>query len=171
MLRYYLYLFAGKLNSGKYRLFFNTSFLSFKKRVAILKKSGMKVEKGATITTPFYFEFGQIELHENVLINSGCTFLDNEKIIVMKNAMIGPNVTISTVSHYVTPSERHAGNITAPITIGENVWLGAGCVICPGVTIGNNSVIAANSVVTSNVPDNVLFAGSPASLKKRLGSA
>lgn len=166
MVRYFLYLLNGKLKSGKCRVFFNTSYLSYKKRIIILKKSGMKIGGNTTITTPFYFEFGQIELHENVLINSGCTFLDNEKIIIMKNSMIGPGVTLSTVSHHADPRTRHKGNITAPIIIGENVWLGAGCVICPGVSIGKNSVIAANSVVISDVPDNVLYAGSPAVFKK-----
>lgn len=170
MIRYYAYILKKKLTPEKARLFFNGSFLSYKKRIAVLKKAGVMLERGTTVISPFYFEHGKVELHENVLINSGCTFLDNEKITIMKNSMIGPNVIILTVSHYVNPKHRHEGNITAPITIGENVWLGAGCVICPGVNIGNNCVIAANSVVTSDVPGNTLYAGSPAILKKELNS-
>lgn len=168
MIRYYFYLFKKKLKPFHSRLFFNTSYLSYKKRILILKKSILKIEANTTITPPFYFEFGNVELYENVMINSGCIFLDNKKITINKNSMIGPNVILSTASHNIEPCHRHTGNITAPIIIGENVWIGAGCVICPGVNIGKNSVIAANSVVTTNVPDNTFYAGSPAKLKRHL---
>lgn len=168
MFRYFLYKIKKEIKPRKALLFFNTSFSSYKKRIYVLTKSGVKHGEGTSITQPFYFEFGKIELHENILINSGCTFLDNEKITIMRNSMIGPNVILSTVSHYVDPKSRHAGNITAPINIGYNVWIGAGCVICPGVSIGDNCVIAANSVVTEDVPDNSFYAGSPATLRKKL---
>jgi len=82
--------------------------------------------------------------------------------------MIGPNVTLTTVSHHTDPTLRHGANIIAPIKIGENVWIGAGVVVLPGITIGDNSVIAANSVVTTDVPANCLYAGTPAKFKKAL---
>lgn len=82
--------------------------------------------------------------------------------------MIGPNVTLTTVSHHTDPILRHGANIIAPIEIGENVWIGAGAVVLPGITIGDNSVIAANSVVTADVPANCLYAGTPAKFKKAL---
>ncbi|WP_241898851.1 MULTISPECIES: DapH/DapD/GlmU-related protein [unclassified Erwinia] len=89
-------------------------------------------------------------------------------ITIKTGTMIGPNVTLTTVSHHTNPALRHSSNILAPIEIGENVWIGAGAVILPGVSIGENSIIAANSVVTSDVPANTLYAGTPAKFKKHI---
>lgn len=82
--------------------------------------------------------------------------------------LIGPNVTLTTASHEVSPVLRGSGVTQAPISIGDNVWLGAGVVVLPGVKIGNNSVVAANSVVLSDVPENVLYAGTPAVFKRNI---
>lgn len=82
--------------------------------------------------------------------------------------MIGPNVTLTTVTHHTDPARRHENNILSPINIGKNVWIGSGSVILPGVSIGDNSIIAANSVVSDNVTANSLYAGSPAIFKKTL---
>lgn len=146
----------------------NSRPLSNKKRNILLKKSGVSFEGESIITPPFFYEFGKIKLGCNVYINSGCTFLDNANITIGAHSLIGPNVTLTTVSHPVAPKSRHAEVITSSIEIGSNVWLGAGVVVLPGVIIGNNSVIAANSVVTSNIPDNSLFAGAPAIFKRNL---
>jgi maltose O-acetyltransferase len=146
----------------------NSRYLSNKNRNILLKKSGVSFEGESIVTPPFFYEFGKIKLGRNVFINSGCTFLDNASISIGAHSLIGPNVTLTTVSHPVAPKSRHAEAITSSIDIGSNVWLGAGVVVLPGVTIGNNSVIAANSVVTSNVPDNSLFAGAPAIFKRNL---
>lgn len=166
--KYHIYNLSKKISPRKARIFFNSSFISKKKKINILSKAGINLSPQASIVEPFYFEFGNIELVGDVLINANCVFLDNEKITILDNTMIGPNVTLSTVSHQVQPDLRHKENICAPIKIGRNVWIGAGSVILPGVSIGDNSVIAANSVVTQSIPENSLFAGSPAKLKRVL---
>ncbi|MEL5355062.1 DapH/DapD/GlmU-related protein [Serratia nevei] len=168
MLKYFTYLLRKKVKPCHARLFFNNSTSSKKKKHSIISKSGVKVSSEANIMTPFYYEYGNIEIIGDVFVNANCTFLDDEKIIINDGSMIGPNVTLSTVSHHVTPENRHDKNITAPITIGKNVWICAGAVILPGVTIGDNSVIGANSVVNCNVPENTLYAGTPAVFKKNL---
>jgi len=117
---------------------------------------------------PFFYEFGRIEIHDNVYINAGCVFLDNNNISIGCNTLIGPNVTLTTATHPVDPILRNTDIISSPIVIGDNVWIGAGVVVLPGVKIGHNSVIAANSVVKSDVPENVLFAGCPAVFKRKL---
>lgn len=168
MLTYLLSQLARFVTVSTARNLINSKNLSRKKRNRILGKSGVQFQGQCTVTTPFFYEFGHISIGHNVFINAGCVFLDNAAIKIGKNSLIGPNVTLTTATHSSDPIERHAGVISAPITIGENVWLGAGVVVLPGVTIGNNSVIAANSVVKSDVPDNVLFAGAPAKFKKKL---
>ncbi|MFB5744274.1 DapH/DapD/GlmU-related protein [Cedecea sp. P7760] len=168
MIRYYFYLLKKKLEPKKARLFFNTSYSSRRKKNKILSKAGIKIDNKSSIVAPFYFEFGNIHFSGEVLVNVGCNFLDNEMITIKTGTMIGPNVTLTTVSHHVEPALRHGVNILAPINIGENVWIGAGAVVLPGITIGDNSVIAANSVVTTNVPANSMYAGTPAIYKRDL---
>ncbi|EBN0073378.1 acetyltransferase, partial [Salmonella enterica subsp. enterica serovar Virchow] len=104
----------------------------------------------------------------DVFINANCNFLDNALITIDDKTMIGPNVTICTVNHFASPEKRHEDNIIQPVKIGKNVWIGAGAVILPGVTVGDNSIIAANSVVNRNVPANSLYAGTPARFIKML---
>lgn len=169
-MRYYFYMLMKNIKPYHARLFFNTSFTSKNKRRKILSKCGIKLSSQSHIVTPFYFEYGNIDLVGNVFINANCNFLDNEKITIKDGSMIGPNVTLTTVSHYTDPKLRHNSNIIKPINIGENVWIGAGAVIFPGVNIGNNSIIAANSVVNSDVPANSLYAGTPAKFKKTYSS-
>lgn len=168
MIRYYFYVLRKKVNPSKVCLFFNTSNLDRKKKNKILSKAGIRTSAQTAIVAPLYFEFGNITLIGDVLINAGCNFLDNEMITIKTGTMIGPNVTLTTVSHHTEPALRHNVNILAPINIGENVWIGAGAVVLPGITIGDNSVIAANSVVTADVPANCLYAGTPAKFKKSL---
>lgn len=168
LIRYYFYLLKKNIKPYYARLFFNTSFVSKNKRKKILSKCGLVISSQSNIVTPFYFEYGNITLIGNVFINANCSFLDNENITIQNGTMIGPNVTLTTVSHHTDPKLRHETNIVAPINIGENVWIGAGATILPGVRIGNNSVIAANSLVNSDVPANVLYAGTPAKLKKHI---
>ncbi|WP_373225848.1 DapH/DapD/GlmU-related protein [Enterobacter cloacae complex sp. ESBL7] len=166
-IRYFIYSLKTKACPRMARHILNTSFLSKKKKFKLLNRAGVFIDLSSTIADNLYFEFGRIKVCKNVFINANCTFLDSAEIIIKNNSMIGPNVTLSTVTHHANPEHRHSDNIIAPICIGENVWIGANCTVLPGVTIGTNSVIAANSVVTTDVPDNVLFAGAPAILKKR----
>lgn len=168
MLTYFLYSFAKSVKAPTVRNLINSKNLSRKKRNRLLAKSGVVFHGESAVTTPFFYEFGRIEIGRKVYINAGCVFLDNASITIGDNSLIGPNVTLSTASHPCDPAHRNDGVISAPISIGKNVWLGAGVVVLPGVHIGNNSVIAANSVVKSSVPENVLFAGSPAVFKRNL---
>lgn len=101
-----------------------------------------------------------IEIGEGTYINFNCNFVDDTKIIIGKDVLFGPAVTMATVGHPINPNYR--GYLYAdPVKIGDNCWIGAGSVICPGVTIGENSVIGAGSVVTKDIPSNSVAVGNP----------
>lgn len=131
------------------------------------------------ITAPFYVDYGKfIFLGDNCEINMNCTFIDCNEIRIGDNALIAPGVHIYTVFHPLKASERlvqgdndgfpFAVARTAPVTIGNNVWIGGGSIIMPGVTIGDNAVIGAGSVVTKPIPGDVLALGSPCRVVRRL---
>ena len=111
---------------------------------------------------------------KNVEINMNCVFLDCNKIVIGDNSGIGPGVHIYTVFHSTKASERTSENSTfwksqtAPVIIGNNVWIGGGCIILPGVTIGDNTTIGAGSVVTKSIPANVLAVGNPCRILKQI---
>lgn len=111
---------------------------------------------------PFYTAFGRFTtLGKNVFINFGCTFLDIGTITIEDGVFIGPNVNIVTENHPEEPEYRH--NVYArPIRICRNAWIGAGAIILPGVTVGQNAIVGAGSVVTKDVADNTIVVGSPA---------
>ena len=134
----------------------------------LMRKAGIQSQGGVIIRPPFYFERGNLDLGQQVFINSGCVFLDQALISIGEKTMLGPQVRLCSTTHDVDPEYRKTHTVHAPITIGKNAWLGAGVVVLPGVTIGDNSVIAANSVVTQDVPPNALYAGAPARFKKWL---
>lgn len=125
------------------------------------------------ITPPFYVDYGNnIFFGNNCEVNMNCTFLDDNRIVIGDNALIAPNVQIYTAFHPTDAKERFGvpkpdGTFefcktqTAPVIIGDNVWIGGGVIILPGVTIGNNVVIGAGSVVTKDIPDNVIAYGNP----------
>lgn len=129
--------------------------------------------KNLWITPPFYVDYGNnIYFGNNCEVNMNCTFLDDNKIIIGDNALIAPNVQIYTAYHPANAIERFGepkedGTFdfcktqTAPVTIGNNVWIGGGVIILPGVTIGDNVVIGAGSVVTKDIPGNVIAYGNP----------
>lgn len=165
------YLFStlrNKLKVPAARTLFNTQNLRRKSRNKLLVKSGVVIEGESAVIPPFYWEHGQITIGNSVFINAGCVFLDNAQISIGSDTLIGPHVTLATADHAVSPELRGNGVTQAPISIGHNVWLGAGVVVLPGVNIGDNSVIAANSVVCSDVPENVLYAGTPAVFKRSI---
>ena len=133
---------------------------NLKRLKLLLKNSGQQV----IIESGFYCDYGyNIAIGERSYININCTILDGGLVTIGDDCLIGPNVQLLAVEHDVDPKlrlEKH--NYAKDITIGNNVWLGAGVILLPGVTIGNNSVIGAGSVVCKNVPASCVYAGNPA---------
>jgi hypothetical protein len=126
---------------------------------------GKKVDESFLLIPPFYATGGpDTRIGRNVFINQNCTFYDLGGIDIADDVMIGPNVSIITSGHPVEPSRRRAFTIAKPIVIERNVWIAAGATIIGGVTVGENSVVAAGSVVTRDVPPNTLVGGNPARL-------
>jgi acetyltransferase-like isoleucine patch superfamily enzyme len=124
---------------------------------------GKKVDDGFSLIPPFYTTGGEdIRMGRNVFINQNCTMYDLGGIDIGDDVMIGPNVSIITSSHPIDPTQRHAVTVGKPIVIERNVWIAAGATIIGGVTVGENSVVAAGSVVTRDVPPNTLVGGNPA---------
>ena len=129
---------------------------------------GYEVDEGFGLFPPIYSDFGRnIKLGRNVFINSGCCFQDQGGIELGDGCMIGHQVVIATLNHDLMP-ERRASMIPEKVTLGRNVWVGAHATILPGVTIGDDSVVAAGAVVTKDVPANCVAAGVPARVVKRL---
>ena len=126
------------------------------------------VDESFGLFPPFYTDCGMnITIGKNVFINSGCRFQDWGGITIGDGTLIGHNVVIATINHGLAPEKRH-DNIPAPVTIGKNVWIGSNATVLPGVTIGENSVVAAGAVVTKDVPDNVIVTGVPAKVLKKI---
>jgi len=129
-----------------------------------------KTGKDFTISSPFNCDYGyNIEIGENFYSNVNLVILDGAKVTIGDNAFIAPNVGIYTAGHPLDVEQRNQGlEYAYPVTIGNNVWIGAGVNILPGVNIGDNTVIAAGSVVTKDIPADCVAAGNPAVVKKRL---
>ncbi len=125
---------------------------------------------GLWIEPPFYCDYGyNIKLGKNVFMNFNCCILDVMEVTMGNNVMLAPNVQIYTATHPLEAKTRNSGREFAKsITIGNDVWIGGGAIICPGVTIGNGVVIGAGSVVTKDVPDNVFVGGNPARVIKHI---
>lgn len=135
--------------------------------------------KNVWITSPFYVDYGEnIHIGNNVEINMNCVFLDCNRIIIGDNSGIAPGVHIYTVYHPVKHMERLSyknnsefpfwKSLTAPVTIGNNVWIGGSSIILPGVKIGDNTTIGAGSIVTKDIPANCLAVGNPCRVIREL---
>lgn len=126
--------------------------------------------ENAVINPPFFCDYGfNIRAGKNLYINYNCTILDVCRVTIGDNCLMAPNVSIYTAGHPLHPAARAAGyEYGAPVTIGDNVWIGGGAMILPGVTVGSNCVIAAGSVVTKDVPDWSLAAGNPCRVIRRI---
>ena len=128
---------------------------------------GQELDEGFGLFPPFYTDCGKnIHIDKNVFINSGCNFQDQGGIYIGEGTFIGHRVILATLNHDMNPNTR-ADMIPKPIHIGKRVWIGSGAIILPGVNIGDNSVIAAGSVVTKDVPENCLYGGNPAKFIKK----
>lgn len=130
--------------------------------------TGKQVDESFMMFLPFYTDCGfNINVGKNVFINSNCNFQDQGGITIGDGSQIGHKVTLATLNHGIAPEDR--GTLyPAPIIIGKNVWIGAAATIVPGVTIGDNSIIGAGSVVTKDVAPNTIVAGIPAKLIRKL---
>lgn len=128
--------------------------------------TGIEVEKTFRLRPPFYTDFGKnIRVGKNVFINHCCTFMDRGGITLEDGVLIGPKVNLITINHPLEPLRRHS-TVSKPIVIKKNAWIATGATILPGVTIGENSVVAAGAVVTKDVLPNTVVAGVPAKVIK-----
>lgn len=136
---------------------------------AILREIiGAEVDETTTLFPPFYTNFGRFtQLGKHVFINHACSFLDMGGIMLEDHVLIGPQVKLVTENHPLNPEERKA-LICKPIVIKRNVWIGAGATILPGVTVGENAVVAAGAVVSKDVPANTVVGGIPAKFIKHI---
>ncbi|MBW8870950.1 MAG: sugar O-acetyltransferase [Leifsonia sp.] len=133
---------------------------------------GAPLPQRTTIYPPFFTDHGRnLHLADRVFINQNCTFLDYAGIRLAERVMVAPKVTFITVGHPVDTDDRRVWLTGGPIEVGENVWIGAGATILPGVTIGRDSVIAAGAVVADDVPPQSLVAGTKAAVRRTWADA
>ncbi|HCD8034100.1 TPA: chorismate mutase [Enterococcus faecium] len=137
-------------------------------RSQLLKETFGRTGKKIYMEPVINFDYGyNIFVGENFYANFNCTFLDVSMIEIGDNCMFAPNVQLYTATHPLHPVKRNSGlEYAKPIKIGNNVWLGGGVIVTPGVTLGDNVVVGAGSVVTKSFPDNVVIAGNPARIIK-----
>lgn len=129
---------------------------------------GAKVDETTTLFPPFYTNFGRfIQLGKHVFINHACSFLDMGSITLEDHVLIGPKVNLITENHPLDPEDRRA-LVAKPIVIKRNAWIGAGATILPGVTVGENAVVAAGAVVSKDVAANTVVGGVPAKFIKNI---
>lgn len=137
-------------------------------REQLSKIVNIKLDSSITVFPPFYTNFGRfITIGKNVFINHACSFLDMGGIVIEDDVLIGPRVNLVTENHPFDPSNRKA-LVVKPVVIKKNAWLGAGVTVLPGVTVGENSIVAAGAVVSKDVPDNVVVGGVPAKFIKSI---
>ena len=135
-----------------------------KKRTSLLKEMFAEIGDNCYIEPPLHSNWGGKHVHfgNNVYANFNLTLVDDTHIYIGDYTMMGPNVVIATAGHPILPELREkAYQFNIPVCIGRNCWLGAGVIVLPGVTIGDNSVIGAGSVVTKDIPANVVAVGNP----------
>ena len=135
-----------------------------KKREALLKEMFAEIGEDCYIELPLHSNWGGHHVHfgKNIYANFGLTLVDDTHIYVGDYTMFGPNVVVATAGHPILPMLRQQGyQYNFPVRIGSNCWLGAGVIVLPGVTIGDNTVIGAGSVVTKDIPANVVAVGNP----------
>ena len=147
----------------------NTGYHSPDEVRALLERIwGQPLDASVRMFPPFYTAFGKTtRVGKEVFINFGCTFLDQGGITIEDGVFIGPEAKILTEGHPEEPALRHR-LLVKPVVVRRNAWIGAGAMILPGVTIGENAIIAAGAVVTKDVPDNAIVAGVPATVLRTI---
>lgn len=163
------------------REYYHTDYEDTQKKTAILRELLGDMGENVAIDTPFHCDYGKnIFLGNDVIINMNCTFVDNKPIKIGNRVLIASNVQIYTSAHPVLPQERlvsdwkEEGTVffrtyARPVEVQDNVWIGGGSIILPGVTIGQNSVIGAGSVVNHSIPANCVAVGSPCRVIRSFG--
>ena len=142
------------------------------KRAKMLKEMFAEIGEDCYIEPPFHSNWGGHHVHfgKSVYANFGLTMVDDTHIYVGDYTMFGPNVVVATAGHPILPELREkAYQYNMPVHIGRNCWIGAGALILPGVTIGDNTVIGAGSVVTKDIPSNVVAVGNPCKVLREIG--
>lgn len=142
------------------------------KREALLKEMFAELGENCYIEPPLRSNWGGRHVHfgKNVYANFNLTLVDDTHIYVGDYTMIGPNVTLATAGHPILPALREeVYQFNLPVRIGRNCWLGAGVIVLPGITIGDNTVVGAGSVVTRDLPSGVVAAGNPCRVLREIG--
>ena len=145
---------------------------AYEEKTAMLKEMFAEIGEGCYIETPFHSNFAGKHVHfgKNIYANFNLTLVDDTHIYVGDYTMFGPGVVVATAGHPILPELRQQGyQYNSPVKIGKNCWIGAGALIMPGVTIGDNTVIGAGSVVTKDIPANVVAVGNPCRVLREIG--
>lgn len=163
--------FMDKMSDEARRITFelNGSYHTQEEVRALLSRLfGHDVDSSLRVFPPFYTDFGKnIHIGKNVFINACCYFQDHGGVTLGDGCQIGHNVVFATLNHGMAPEDRGT-TYPAPIRLGKNVWVGSNATILQGVSIGDNSIVAAGAVVTRDVPENVIVAGVPAKIIKTI---
>jgi maltose O-acetyltransferase len=139
-------------------------------RLRLLRELLGTLGEGTVIRPPFYCDYGwQTHIGARSFANFGLVVLDVARVVIGDDVQIGPNVQLLTATHPIEPEpRREKWEFARPISVGNNVWLGGGVIVCPGVTIGDNTVVGAGAVVVKNLPANVLAVGNPARIVQEI---
>jgi maltose O-acetyltransferase len=142
-------------------------------RASLVRELLGSVGAGAVIQPPFHCDYGtQITIGARTFVNYDCVMLDAASIAIGAECQIAGHVQLVTATHPIDPEPRRLGwEYAEPITLGDNVWLGAGVIVCPGVKIGDDTVVGAGAVVTRDLPAGVVAFGNPARVQRRIGEA
>jgi galactoside O-acetyltransferase len=151
--------------------FNNTRPSEDRRRFQLLYELFKSLGENCVIEPPLYANWGgaNVSIGDNFYANFNLTLVDDAEIKIGNNVMIGPNVTIATACHPISPSLREKGcQYNLPVTIEDNVWIGSGVSVLPGVTIHKNSIIGAGSIVTKDIPENVIAFGNPCKVSRKI---
>ena len=139
-------------------------------RDALLRRTLRQVGEDVVVRPPFYCEYGAISIGDRTFVNVDAVMLDVAPITIGAVCQIATRVQFLTATHPIDPEPRRTGwEYAKPITLGDNVWLGGGVIVCPGVSIGQDTVVGAGAVVTKDLPEGVVAAGVPARVLREIG--